>query len=56
MSEVIPLRDYDKTELSSQLQMDLLAIIDSDRYDDLTLSQVVGMLEFLKWNLIYRCS
>lgn len=55
MAPVIPLKKYDKAELSSQLQMDLLAVIDSDRYEDLPISQVIGMIEFLKWNIINRC-
>ena len=46
----VKIRD-DKT-LTGDLQDDLLEVIRSAKYDDLTLAQTVGVLEFLKWNLI----
>jgi hypothetical protein len=49
-ARVIKLRD-DKT-LTGDLQDDLLKVIRSAKYDDLTIAQIVGVLEFLKWNLI----
>lgn len=49
---IVKLRD-DKT-LTGALQDDLYAVICSVKYDALTLAQIVGVLEFLKWNLINR--
>ena len=49
-AKVIKLRD-DKS-LTGELQDDLYKVIRAEKYDDLTLAQTVGVLEFLKWNLI----
>lgn len=43
-----------KNFLQSQLQDELWAIIGHAKYDDLTVATIVGVLEFLKWNLINR--
>jgi len=40
--------------LTAQLQDDLCEVIRKEKYDDLRVVQVVGVLEFLKWNLINR--
>lgn len=45
---------YDKTDLGSQLQDALYAVICDDRYAEMPVSHTVGVLEFLKWNLINR--
>jgi hypothetical protein len=50
--KVIKLRDNDP--FPAQLQDELLAVIDQDKYDDMQISQIVGVLEFLKWDLINR--
>jgi hypothetical protein len=52
MTNVVELRD--SNPIPSLLQDDLLTVINSDRFDGLSISQVVGVLEFLKWNLINR--
>jgi hypothetical protein len=51
-AKVIELRSRDP--LTGQLQDDLLAVIWGDKYANLPNANVVGVLEFLKWNLINR--
>lgn len=51
MAEIVELRD-DNSIQSNLLQDELFAVIKQDRYDELKLSQVIGVLEFLKWNII----
>jgi hypothetical protein len=45
-------RLHDKDPLTSLLQDELYAVICQTRFDNLSLAQTVGVLEFLKWNLI----
>jgi hypothetical protein len=40
--------------LTSRLQDALYNVIQQERFDELTVCQVVGVLEFLKWNFINR--
>ena len=40
---------------SGLLQDELLAVINHEKYDDMKMSTIVGVLEFLKWNIINRC-
>jgi hypothetical protein len=40
--------------LPSQLQDALCKVIAQERFNELTICQTVGVLEFLKWNLINR--
>jgi len=47
---VVRLRDHDP--LMGRLQDDLRAVILQERYDGLSIGAVVGVLEFLKFNLI----
>lgn len=51
-ANVIKLRD--EKMLTGELQDALLNVVQADRFDDLTMAQIVGVLEFLKWNLINR--
>lgn len=51
MAEIIELRD-DQCLESGLLQDELYAVIKQDRYEDMRLSNVIGVLEFLKWNII----
>lgn len=37
-----------------ELQLALMAVIDEKRFENMTISQTVGVIEFLKWNLINR--
>lgn len=39
-------------ELASLLQDELYTVICREKYDHITLATTVGVLEFLKWNLI----
>lgn len=41
-------------ELICLLQDELYAVICREKYDHITLATTVGILEFLKWNLINR--
>jgi hypothetical protein len=50
--KVTVLRDH--SPLPSLLQDELLAVIDQDRFDNLTVATIIGILEFMKWNLINR--
>ena len=47
---VVRLRDHD--QLMGRLQDDLRAVILREQYDGLSIGAVVGVLEFLKFNLI----
>ncbi len=49
---VINLRPNDP--FTAQLQDELLAVIYQDKFEDLSVATIVGILEFLKWNLINR--
>lgn len=49
-SNVVLLRE--PKSLSGELQDELYAVILKAKYDGMQLSQTVGVLEFLKWNLI----
>ena len=52
-SNVTILKEFkDKDAWSSQLHDELYAIINDPKYDDMRLSTTIGVLEFLKWNLI----
>lgn len=50
VAKVIPIRDAG--ELTSELQDALYEVICKERFEVLTLAQTIGILEFLKWNLI----
>ena len=52
MSEVLQL--HAKDPLTGQLQDELYEVICRSKYDHLSLATTVGILEFLKWNLINR--
>lgn len=49
---ILQLRDGNS--FPSQLQDELLAVINQGKYDDMQISTIIGVLEFLKWNLINR--
>lgn len=51
MADVIQLRDDNDFE-SSLLQDELYAVIKQDRYEDMKLGSIIGVLEFLKWDII----
>jgi hypothetical protein len=51
-SKVTSIRDRDP--LTGLLQDELYAVICQGRFDHLSIAQTVGVLEFLKWNLINR--
>ena len=48
--KVIAIRDT-KT-LTGVLQDELFEVTRKEKYDDLTIAQIVGVIEFLKWNII----
>lgn len=52
MSNITPLRPVEK--LGGELQDELLEVIQRAKYDNMAVSHIVGVLEFLKWNLINR--
>jgi hypothetical protein len=52
MSEVVQL--HAKDPLTGQLQDELYEVICRSKYDHLSLAATIGILEFLKWNLINR--
>jgi hypothetical protein len=45
---------HDKNPLTSLLQDELYSVICQTRFDNLSIAETVGVLEFLKWNLINR--
>jgi hypothetical protein len=51
-ARIIELRSNDP--LLALLQDQLRDVLDQDRFDNLSLAAVVGVIEFLKWNLINR--
>lgn len=44
----------DPNFLTGQLQDELYAVICHAKYDKMTLAETVGVIEFLKWNIINR--
>ncbi|WP_161495598.1 hypothetical protein [Paraburkholderia tropica] len=50
--EVVKLRNRDP--FAGLLQDELLAVIEQEKFGDLSVAVLVGVLEFLKWNLINR--
>jgi len=42
----------DKSVLGSALQDELYDVITSEKFDNMSVSQTIGVIEFLKWNLI----
>lgn len=52
MADVINLREPEP--LSAQLQDDICEVLKREKYNDLRIYQIVGVLEFLKFNLINR--
>lgn len=53
MSQVFELPKFSR---SGMLQDELYKILLEDRFKDITNAEVIGVLEFLKWNLINRSS
>lgn len=53
-SKATVLQLFSSDPLTSELQNALYKVICEDRFDHLQLCQTVGILEFLKWNLINR--
>lgn len=53
-SKATVLQLFSSDPLTSELQDALYKVICEDRFDHLQLCQTVGILEFLKWNLINR--
>ncbi|PTB28857.1 hypothetical protein C9I56_11240 [Paraburkholderia caribensis] len=51
-SNVFDLRSSDP--LTGQLQDELYAVVTQSKFDRLQMCAIVGVLEFLKWNLINR--
>lgn len=51
-TNVVELRPNDP--LLSQLQSELCAVVDQPKFERLSIASIVGVLEFLKWNLINR--
>jgi hypothetical protein len=49
-ARITPIRDG-KT-LTGVLQDELFEVTRKEKYDELTMAQVIGVIEFLKWNLI----
>jgi hypothetical protein len=47
---LVELRDL--SVLGGALQDELYAVVTNPKFDNMSLSQTVGVLEFLKWNLI----
>lgn len=45
---------HDTDPLTGQLQAELYAVITQAKFDRLQVCTTVGVLEFLKWNLINR--
>ena len=52
-AKVSPLRD--ENPLPRLLHEQLYDVISEERFESLSVSQVVGVLEFWKWNLINGC-
>ncbi|WP_104656545.1 hypothetical protein [Ralstonia insidiosa] len=52
--EVKPLELRSGDPFLSQLQDELYAVIDQQKFERLPTASVIGVLEFLKWNLINR--
>ena len=52
MSKVTQLRNGNP--LLSQMQDELWEVIRHEKYDDIPVASIVGVLEYLKWNLINR--
>jgi hypothetical protein len=44
----------DSSPLAGRLQDALSTVLAEDRFGDLSVAQIIGVLEFLKWNLISR--
>lgn len=39
---------------SSQLQDEICAVLEQEKFERLSMATVIGVLEFVKWNLINR--
>lgn len=50
MGTIIELRK--NTKINITLHDELDAVIKQEKYNDLYMAEVIGVLEFLKWNLI----
>ena len=51
MADIVELRDSDPR--LADLQTELYEVISKDKYDHVTMAAIIGVLEFLKWNLIH---
>jgi len=48
------LRFYDPDTRATRLQNELWDVLCREKYEDMKISQMVGVIEYLKWNLINR--
>lgn len=47
-----PIKLHSNDPVTARLQDELFAVVKSARYEDMTIATVIGVLEFLKFNLI----
>jgi hypothetical protein len=54
-AEIRPMFSYPNKAVVGKLHEELAELIADTRFDNLSVAEIVGCLEFVKWNLINRC-